>query len=511
MADNVEITAGTGTPIATDEIAGVNYQRIKVTYGVDGVAGDVSDTNPLPVKGTATRVLDNAAPGLPVRQIGQEVFNVSFSEVGASVISPEFGSPIVGTGVGFSQGGGALAITTGTTANAEFLARSATTFRGAMRLRSSIVLSQRIANQNFAVLLADLIGAGLAFTINSATSISVTRTAHGFTAQNIGQFMLIGGIAGAAGVPGRYAIASIPNADTINFTVSGWPATGSGTLTLFGHSYVRNLFNGTTATSALVDTQRRGWAAGDTTITTNTTVSPGTILQAELTGREVLWSDFLRASVANAGSISTTTRASRFENIPDDNLDLHIFLWSFNGSTAPASTTTWTISFLSVERFANLPVYIQGFRTQGTFNPVPVLVLSAQPALVAGTALVGDVGIQVRTAAAGGASVRHIVAAAGTNATNVKASSARLYGWQFANTTASWRYVKLHNTAGAPTAGSGVIMTIGIPPNGQNSLFIDTGVASFATGLAFTIVTGAADTDATGATANDVVGTLFFA
>jgi len=49
MADNVDITPGAGKTIATDDIAGVQYQRVKVTYGTDGSATDASSTNPLPV------------------------------------------------------------------------------------------------------------------------------------------------------------------------------------------------------------------------------------------------------------------------------------------------------------------------------------------------------------------------------------------------------------------------------------------------------------------------------
>lgn len=49
MADNVAITAGSGTVIATDEIGGVNYQRVKPAWGTDGTAVDVSASNPLPV------------------------------------------------------------------------------------------------------------------------------------------------------------------------------------------------------------------------------------------------------------------------------------------------------------------------------------------------------------------------------------------------------------------------------------------------------------------------------
>src|SRR6478609_79566 len=53
MADNVEITAGAGTKIATDEVeeggVKVQVQRVKVQAGADGSATDVSEANPLPI------------------------------------------------------------------------------------------------------------------------------------------------------------------------------------------------------------------------------------------------------------------------------------------------------------------------------------------------------------------------------------------------------------------------------------------------------------------------------
>jgi len=48
MADNVAITAGTGTTIAADDVGGVLYQRVKPAFGADGSATDVSTANPLP-------------------------------------------------------------------------------------------------------------------------------------------------------------------------------------------------------------------------------------------------------------------------------------------------------------------------------------------------------------------------------------------------------------------------------------------------------------------------------
>lgn len=49
MADNVNVTPGTGATVAADDVGGVLFQRVKVTHGVDGVATDASATNPLPV------------------------------------------------------------------------------------------------------------------------------------------------------------------------------------------------------------------------------------------------------------------------------------------------------------------------------------------------------------------------------------------------------------------------------------------------------------------------------
>lgn len=53
MADNVAITAGSGTTIATDDIgSGVQVQRIKPVWGADGVGNDTQVANPLPSQTT---------------------------------------------------------------------------------------------------------------------------------------------------------------------------------------------------------------------------------------------------------------------------------------------------------------------------------------------------------------------------------------------------------------------------------------------------------------------------
>jgi hypothetical protein len=129
--------------------------------------------------------------------------------------------------------------------------------------------------------------------------------------------------------------------------------------------------------------------------------------------------------------------------------------------------------------------------------------------LAAGTNLAMDVGLQVRANATGAATIHHIVSAATTNVAQIKATAGRVIGYCFSNTTASWQYVKFHNVASA-TAGAGVVMTVGIPPNGKAECNIPHGIG-FATAISRSIVTGPADTDATATTANAVVGDIFYA
>lgn len=338
-------------------------------------------------------------PALTVAQRPVDIWSATFASVGTfnDTLNPKFTLRRLGTGVTASQASGSLAIAAGTTANAEFLARSVDTFSGAFIHRLRIALSQRIANNNFAVMLADQVGEGLAYNCTSATVVDVTLTAHGYTAVNIGQAMNLGGlnVTTGTGVPGRYVIASIPDANTIRFTVAGW-ATGTGTLDLFGWNYYRSLYTGVAATSVAVDAQRQGWASGDTTATINTTAGTGHILQLAVDGRGAYWSDTLAAS---ATTPTVATRASRYENLPEPTVPLYLYMWSFNGTTAPASGTTFTVGFVSMEDTVNNPVYLAGVRPTGQAAPLPVS-LPVMPALVAGAANIGNTNLAFTTSVA---------------------------------------------------------------------------------------------------------------
>lgn len=85
MADNVPITAGSGTNVATDDIGGVHYQRVKIAVGEDGVAADASKTNPMPT------TLISAAPVyrmfVPAQAVGaNKVFFDLFNATGSGKV-----------------------------------------------------------------------------------------------------------------------------------------------------------------------------------------------------------------------------------------------------------------------------------------------------------------------------------------------------------------------------------------------------------------------------------------
>lgn len=61
MADNVAITAGSGTTIATDDVGGAHYQYVKLAFGADGTATLASSSNPLPSSLTNLEKAEDAA------------------------------------------------------------------------------------------------------------------------------------------------------------------------------------------------------------------------------------------------------------------------------------------------------------------------------------------------------------------------------------------------------------------------------------------------------------------
>lgn len=112
------------------------------------------------------------------------------------------------------------------------------------------------------------------------------------------------------------------------------------------------------------------------------------------------------------------------------------------------------------------------------------------------------------SAATGGIpSTKVLLSAAGTSgdATLVKNSAGRVYSIQGANVAASARYLKLYNSASAPTAGSGTPVKPLYLPAGSAFVFDWPLGLTFSTGIGFTLVTGVADNSSTSVTAADIL------
>jgi len=144
----------------------------------------------------------------------------------------------------------------------------------------------------------------------------------------------------------------------------------------------------------------------------------------------------------------------------------------------------------------------QRVKVQYGTDGVGIDVSAGNPFPVAQTPLLGS-----------GVTVARKVAAATTNATNVKASAAAVYGWELTNKSAEVRAVKLYNKASAPapaTDNALIVVSLVLPKESRFGLFLPVPLAGFTNGLGFAITKLPADTDNTAVTAEDVFLNLFY-
>lgn len=116
MADTIQITAGSGTTVATDDLgAAGHYQRVKVTWGADGTGNDTQITKPLPVEvcpngggGCTTYYLTSAATtnGVNVKASAGNIYSIIATNTNAAVrylrLYNVAGAPTVGTTATFA-------------------------------------------------------------------------------------------------------------------------------------------------------------------------------------------------------------------------------------------------------------------------------------------------------------------------------------------------------------------------------------------------------------------------
>jgi hypothetical protein len=145
-------------------------------------------------------------------------------------------------------------------------------------------------------------------------------------------------------VPGRYAISGV-SGTAVSFTVSGFPGSGSGTLTAWGHTHIKAVSTNTTTTNMAINSQRKGWASNaDSQVTISTITSKH---------QTSIINDCSQITVSDSAAGSQTgaysARGSRREDLPDSDTELYVFLQAKNGATPVA--ITWTVAFFSTLDF----------------------------------------------------------------------------------------------------------------------------------------------------------------
>lgn len=187
---------------------------------------------------------------------------------------------------------------------------------------------------------------------------------------------------------------------------------------------------------------------------------------------------------------------------PDPEANYKLRVRFKNGATAPASATTVSLFFALAVDYTEQQIEVTGGNgnTQAA-QSIPVSVVNgggvSSPSVAASASVTG-------------LSASKLLSAATTNPTLLKASAGRLYGYQLANLTAAWKFVRFYNKASAPTVGTDApLFVVAIPPNGMTDIFFTVPV-TFSAGIGYSITGAVADLDATAVGANEVQGTAYW-
>ncbi len=205
-------------------------------------------------------------------------------------------------------------------------------------------------------------------------------------------------------------------------------------------------------------------------------------------------------------TVSRTGSTTRNSVAPDPNMKYALRFRIVNGATAPASTTTMTSQFITAVDYTEIQTEITG--GPGSSNASSSMPVNITGGTVTSTVSNGTIG---GSSTVTGTGVTKVNSLATTNATLIKSTAGRVYGYHLANTHATaWRYVKFYNATTAPVVGTtAVYYVIPLAPNSSVTAELTVPI-SHATGVGMSIVTGSVDTDATAVGAGEVIGHILW-
>lgn len=343
-----------------------------------------------------------------------------------------------------------LAITSGTTANEEFILRSRQAFKLSCRAAAGITASAKAANLTFTFEL-----------------VEVTAEFNGTVVTDT-------------------AIASSPSLkDARNGAAWVWDGNVSTTVTQ-GQYVVRS--GGVSEILSANQTFQTLTATGSTP-----NFLPATMFEIGMQTESVRWD--CQPVDSTTGSVVTNMRT---QAVPEMDKWYAIRFRLKNGAVAPANTT-YRIHAVRMLAGARMTVDLN-YNQLGPANPKNMLPVIATQS---GTWAVNQDYVQNTTN--GPSTTSTVVSAASTNATLVKAGATRLAQVDGHNTSAAVKYVKFFNKATAPVTGTDTpVYQIAVAP-GMPFDFSPPAGMRFALGLGIAITGGSALLDNTAVAAGDVI------
>jgi hypothetical protein len=196
---------------------------------------------------------------------------------------------------------------------------------------------------------------------------------------------------------------------------------------------------------------------------------------------------------------------------------------------APAASISYLMQFINCQDYAELTAEITAGRGSTAAGQASSVLLAGATAastpigqvniaasqtvgLVAGSAAIGDAGIQYRANATGAATLTNVNCPATPAAQQLKSGAGRLLSLTLTNTNAAARYLKIFNALSASvTPGTtSALAEIAIPP-GRSVVWTLEGGAAFSTGITVMVTAGQGLTNNGVVTLGDVTGIALFA
>ena len=442
MADNVTLPA-TGQNVASDDIGGVQFQRVKLIHGANNVNdGDVSLSNPYP-----TRV---SAFAYPISTNNSSTTQLAAGAAFTGVIESPQDQPSMSILLTSDQ---------------------PTT----IRVRQFIDVGGTFAVPDLVFYVAANAGSARSFTING-NFVQVIATNTGASTTTTFNLNVAFGALGDADSSGVTPVTELPLV-----------LTGAAAQTTVVNNILEPV-SGTTPTNV------SGFRAASIQV-----VSTGTggtfIFEQSNDGTNWRPLPVFNAELVTGVPITTAITATASQII-------YTFPIRCNFLRLRIATTITGGSIRAFSRLGSDPwtAAAQLVASNSAANMVVTASLNAS------TNAIGDVGQQYRANATGAGTVTNLNCPATPAVQTIKGSAGRLLGLYLVNTNATIRWLKIFNIVSPTLASSTATLRIPLPQNQPVYINFEGGMG-FATAITCAICSTASLTDATGAvTADDVTG-----